>query len=511
MRAAGLSLIVLAASASGCDGQGDPDRSDPPIYGGAGGSAEVSDGQALGIDESGSSSAASGGDVLQCEAFSSDTVQLRPRSARDFDVAARAASEVARGVWPAEPPEVAELYAMLGPRVGPTGGRFVGRFAGDRLGAWYLPAPQRPEVHVVVVIDLGPSIRQELPLIGGALTQIADTLGESGKQQDALTVVEWTDEALVPISAVAGADARPRVDAYLAELQGRQQLGGSPSLSAARDAVAGAIAGSAAPAHVMLFTDGSLSVADPGTHETLGSWRDDGAEVSIVEVQVFETGAFAAAPLPAHASLTADRKLADAGFYLAAGVMGADPSARALDPDHTGMIGWLFSTRFDDLFRPAAATASFSLTKPSTVVVTSLEAPDASSGLEVGTSRLGSGGSLFFYVGVEPGSCQGFTGKTIVEGPSGRLAQSDVDYDPAAGGSPYGTLLAALDGAAEAMASRTCATTVGGIPELSAALSALTEAQLSAAGIVSPEREAFDESRSATGALLLGIQGLCGP
>jgi hypothetical protein len=431
------------------------------------------------------------------------SLRLRPDSARDLARAAKAALDVERGMWPAdgEIPTEAELYALLGPRVGPPGGRAVGRVTDDHLGVFYLadPAVVRPAVHVIAVLDLGISLRPEVPVLAEALRTIGASMAASGAA-DTLSVVEWTDVPSVPMARVGGAAAPAQLDAYVSRLREQSQLGGDPPLSIIGDAVAALAEDTSA--HVVIFTDGTVP-RTRDTIQTVTEWASGGAEITLVELQVYEAAAPALQPLPLHAELLGDRALAGAGLYVAAGVEGEAtiPASRMVSPAHGWQIGYIFGDRFDDLFRPRRSTAYLHLDPPLTLGFKAEGEP----GGAVGAQRWGTAGALFVHTPVEPNGCNAFEAPArVVE-----VTREDKDGTPTLermiafgpNGTGHHAVLDALDAAAGAMAARTC-----DVGDARAALDAAT-----ADGMGPEEASAFETSRSRVRALLDSIDTLCPP
>lgn len=379
--------------------------------------------------------------------------------------AAHALAQIQTGTWPEVAPSSGELFAYLGPRVGPEGGRFIGHLTSTRLDAFYLAPPVEPSpVHVIVVVDLGPSIRTEVPLIVGALQTLAGRVAAS-PLPDRLSVVEWTDEGAVGIRLATRDDVQASVADYTAALQARVQFGGSPSLSV----VGGQVSELAAfdpddSDHVILLTDGSMSAKDSTTLDAVGSWRKDGIAISMVELQAVDP-ATQEGPVAFHEALLSNRAISDAGYYIAATVIGdpSRPPARAIAPDQLWQIEHLFGDRFDDLFRPTDLFAHIEVTAPPELRLEPISGYQDEPSGDPGGVRFGTNGSLFAQANVTNSACLAFEGEVRVLGtrasaPSEEIeiARGPATFDYLAGHQAYAALLDALDGIAHASTDKGC-------------------------------------------------------
>ncbi|MBL9027843.1 MAG: VWA domain-containing protein [Myxococcales bacterium] len=431
-------------------------------------------------------------------------VALAAADARAFQNAARSVTEILGGAWPATPPSSAELLAYLGPFRGPDAGRFVGRFSGDAIDTFYLTAPEIEPVHVIAVLDLGPSIRSEVPVLLGALETMADHLAASGVK-DQLSVVEWTDDAPVGVRLAAGVDAPAEVAGYAEQLRARAQFGGNPSLAVVRDEVIVLAEEGGVPAHVILLTDGSMKTGDPDSIDVTSAWRQADATVSVIELQGFDPAI--GEPPPIHPGLLDDRRLADAGFYAAAAVVGdpARPSGRSLDVERRWQLDYLFGDRFDDLFRLSTRRARFEVSAPEDLGLIPVLSSEEDQG-QTGLRRLGSSSVAFAQAKTTGAGCQSFEGKVRVlarstEEPEVELAAAEVSFS-ADSTSAYGALLAALEGIQLVLTAQSC--TASDLEGLGGKLqSAGTE------DMDQSEAAAFEISRDRTLLVLSALMPLC--
>jgi hypothetical protein len=503
MRGLSLLLVCLGAASVGCGG--DEGAVQPPPTAEDGGSTPeaVAEADAPAEDPTGSLA-----DTCTGEPAPVDLPAANPRS---FARAARAVSELERGLWPGVAPTVSELVSHLGPSVGPVGGRFVGRLSSTRLDALYLSPPtSAAPVHVIAVLDFGPSIRNEVPLVIAALETVAGRLASTARPEDRLSVVEWTDQAGIGVRLAPPSDAPSSVAGYALGLRDRVQFGGSPSLSVVEQQVLTLASEAPVRSHVVVFTDGSMSAADPGTLGAVEAWRAADLAVSLVEVQAYD-GEEPAEVLASHDAILDDRAISDAAYYLAAPVVGdpTRPPARSIPPEHRGPFDHLFSRRFDDLFRPTEMRARFEVSAPVELGLVPI-VDDGATGEGKGYARLGEGGSVSARAAVNP-ACGGFTGRVRVLGVRAtepeteiEIASADVTFDAATSLPAYGALLDALEGIARSAEANSCVMAGFG-PK--AAGEALKAASLE--GMEEAERAAFEASRTQTINVLLGMKSLC--
>ncbi len=502
-------LCCLLASSTACSTGGSADSNEdygPPIPGeGAGeGGVPPEDARPVYFDPSGLGAA-------DPTALCSSTLSvhaLQPADARRFTGATLALAEVRAGRWPDVAPGSAELLAYLGPRTGPASGRFVGRLTETRLDVAYLSPPASEPVHVIAVLDLGPSVRSEVPLLVSALETMAARVATSGLD-DRISVVEWTDEAPVGVRLAAAANAQADVAAYTAGLRSRLQFGGNPPLSVVRDPVVTLAAEAPAPAHVLLFTDGSMGARDSASLETAAAWREAGIPITLVEVQAFEPGENAVA-IASHPLLLADRDLSDASLYVAAAVSGdpTRPPERSIDAAYAADLAYLFGDRFDDLVRPARVRARFDVSAPLELGLVPFESATKDEG-QLGLRRLGPGGALIAQATVTIPACGAFSGRVELFGSvdgaeASTLAGSDTVFDAATGVPAYGALIAAIDAIDVAISQRSCG------PEGSGIGAAFAELSISdTAGLEPAEAAAFEINRLRALDALEAVKKLC--
>ncbi|NUO52771.1 MAG: VWA domain-containing protein [Polyangiaceae bacterium] len=424
--------------------------------------------------------------------------------------AAHALAEIQTGSWPQTAPSSGELFAYLGPRVGPEGGRFIGHLTETRLDAVYLAAPVTPApVHIIVVVDLGPSIRTEVPLIVGALDTLASRIATS-PVEDRLSVVEWTDEAAIGIRLATRDDVTASVADYTAALQARVQFGGSPSLSAVGAQVTELAAFDPNDSdHVILLTDGSMSAKDSTTLDAVSSWRADSIAISLVELQAVDPEVDAG-PVAIHDALLSNRSISDAGYYLAATVIGdpSRPPARSVAPDQLWQIEHLFGDRFDDLFRPTDLFAHVEVTAPPELRLEPLSGIENEASDLPGGVRFGTNGSIFAQANVTNPVCADFAGKVRVIGARAsnpeqeiEIASSDVTFDYLGGHQAYFALFGALDSIAGASSNKTCQ------DSFLQTRAKLAEAPID--GLGEKEKAAFESTRERTLLVIDALTALC--
>lgn len=430
---------------------------------------------------------------------------LAPADSRDFSTASLALAEMLRGSWPGAPSST-ELLAFLGPYRGPEGGRFIGHMTASRLDAFYLAPPALKPVHVIAILDLGPSIRAEVPLVTGALEALASRVATSGLN-DVLSVVEWTEEATVGIRLASPNDAVARIASFNEALRSRVQFGGNPPMTVVREGVRSLVSEGEVPAHIVLMTDGSMSAKDSSTLDTIAAWRQSGATISLLEVQAFDPQD-APDALPIHTALLDDRRVADAGYYLAAAVVGdpTRPPARSLDAAYRWPMDYLLSDRFDDLFRPSGVRGRFEVSAPEAVGLTPMLVGDTDEG-QTGLRRLGSAGVTFTQASVTTELCSSFEGKlrllgqSVTSEPEAEIAAGSVVFG-GAGLPAYDALFSAIDEIERALGAGTCE--AAAIDEVEAALAATSTEALDQA-----EAAAFLVSRDRTLLALEALKTLC--